>query len=509
MTKVQNTPGRSELRVSQQDHGFAGAQSVDAELRLPRPPGVFRRWLSAHPRTVDGVIVGVYLLGCILVVAFELIAARVVTTFPDVDPDAAEALAVRSEYLELPWVGVSLLIVAAVAIALAYRRRFPLAGVVLVSLLLFFEQGLLSFPNSVALVFLLYAVPVYRSVGAGWAAFGVAFVLSSIVIVLTRATGSGLIGPSGVTLGSGPFSLTDQLVVFVFNGLWLLAVLMIGINLGNRRRYVAALIDRAHQLAREREQRAMLAASAERARIAREMHDIVAHSLSVVVTLNEAAAVAIDTQPAAAKQAVERSAETGRTALIEMRRLLGVLDDESGGDGEGRVQETRSPQPGIAEIPALVTGFVDAGLRVSVTEQGVPQGDQSQQLAVYRISQEALTNALRHAGPGTEVALELLHDSERTRIIVTDSGPVSADAAHPNAQNRSLPGSGRGLEGARQRARIFGGDVVAGSHGTGWRVVATIPLAADEGGKNKSAEDHHEPANRVDTDGGDRGAETT
>jgi signal transduction histidine kinase len=275
-------------------------------------------------------------------------------------------------------------------------------------------------------------------------------------------------------LAEGPFGLGDRVGVGLLNGLFLLAAVMIGINIGNRKRYVQALIDRAHQLAREREQQAQLAAAAERARIAREMHDIVAHSLSVVVTLSEAAAVAIETQPAAAKQALERSAETGRAALTEMRRLLGVLN--GGGDAGSEF----APQPGLAQMPALVGGFAEAGLSVALTEQGVPAGDPTQQLAVYRIVQEALTNALRHAGPGATVEVELAHAPDGTRIVVTDSGRV---VEQPTAESvpPALPGSGRGLAGARQRARMFGGDVEAGPSGLGWRVIATVPVSEGAG----------------------------
>lgn len=461
-------------------------QNTSGDELLPRPPGVFRRWLAAHPRAVDWTIVGFYLFGCALVVLFELLAGVAVGTMSDVDPAAAEQLGMRTAALTWPWVLVSVLAIGLVAVALLYRRRFPLAGVVLTSLLLFFELGLLAAPNSVALVFLLYAVPVYRSVKAGWIAFGIALLSGVIVLQLTGGTGTGLIGPGGLVIADGPISSADRVGLNLANGLWLLAVLMIGINLGNRRRYVEALIDRAHQLAREREQKAQLAAAAERARIAREMHDIVAHSLSVVVTLSEAASVAVETQPAAAKHAMERAAETGRSALVEMRRLLGVLNEGEGSASDesparaGAGHAPRAPQPGAAELQGLVDGFREAGLRVALTEQGVPAGDAVQQLAVFRIVQEALTNALRHAGAGASVDAVLEHSPEGTRIEIVDSGRE----AHADAPGPSLPGSGRGLEGARQRAGMFGGVVEAGPFGAGWRVVATVPVggAAPHGG---------------------------
>lgn len=500
-------------------------QNTPGDELLPRPPGVFRRWLAAHPRLVDGCIVGCYLFGCALVVVFDLVSGTVIGSLPEVDPEAAAAVQERGGYLTWPWVLVSALIVAVVAVALAYRRRFPLAGVAAVSLLLFFEQGLLVAPNSVAIVFLLYAVPVYRGVRSGWIALGIAVLASSVSTLLTGGTGTGLFGPAGIALRGDSVSGSDQIAVGIANGLWLLAVLMIGINLGNRRRYVEALIDRAHQLAREREQRARLAAAGERARIAREMHDIVAHSLSVVVTLSEAAAVAIDTRPDAAKHALERSAETGRQALIEMRRLLGVLNDDSAelasepspasssttssaaSAGEGAVRAdsglSYAPQPGLMQLPELVSSFADAGLDVSLTQEGSPTGDAQQQLAVYRIVQEGLTNALRYAGRSASVEVTVAHAGDGgTRIAVIDSGPPGVEpqssagsrvaagsgasterwatedstAAQPGSLHEAaIPGSGRGLAGSAARARMFGGSLDAGPHGRGWRLAAVVP----------------------------------
>ncbi|MBL5975544.1 MAG: two-component sensor histidine kinase [Candidatus Leucobacter sulfamidivorax] len=459
-------------------------QPAEAELRLPRAPGVIRRWLAAHPRLVDWTIVGGYLFGCVLVIVVDIGLGFSAEALSEIDPAAAEYIVQRGAYLQWPWVIVSVTAVAVTAVALRLRRRLPLAGLIAICVVLLFEQGLLAAPASIALAFLLYAIPVYRGVAAGWLGFGIALVTSLITVQVTGGSGTGLIGPAGLMIAEGPFSTADRVGVNVLNALWLLAVLMVGINLGNRKRYVAALIDRAHQLAREREQRAQLAAAAERARIAREMHDIVAHSLSVVVTLSEAASVAIESQPVAAKQAVERAAETGRHALVEMRRLLGVLGDEAGGGSATAPQglAPRAPQPGVAQLPELVAGFVDAGLRVTVTEQGVPLGDATQQLAVYRIVQEGLTNALRHAGPGAAVELLLEHGAERTRIEVVDGGPVSlASPRPPQGRGASagtpIPGSGRGLAGAAERARMFGGELESGPRGAGWRVAAEVPLA--------------------------------
>ncbi len=475
MTTLQpNTPG-----------GAAQPASAEAELKLPRPPGVFRRWLAAHPKAVDWTIVGTYLFGCAMMALFALAIGISSDSFAAAEDDVVtEALGVQApmtSFITWPWLLVSVAITALIAIALLYRRKYPLAGVILVALLSFLEQGLLGLPNSVALVFLLYAVPVYRSVRAGWIGYGIASLCGLGVFLSANELGAGAVGPAGFFAASQTFDVRQAFPLAFMNSLWLLATLMIGINFGNRRRYVEALIDRAHQLAREREQRAQLAVAEERSRIAREMHDIVAHSLSVVVTLSEAASVAIDSQPQAAKNAMERAAETGRSALVEMRRLLGVLYADDAEESAA----PRAPQPGAAELHELVAGFAQAGLRIDTTEQGTPSGDATQQLAVYRIVQEGLTNALRYAGRGAEVRVVIENSPSRTVIEVVDvptashrSGrsAVGEDPAVPRAQ---IPGSGRGIAGARERARMFGGTLEAGPYGTGWRIRAEIPVQGE------------------------------
>lgn len=438
------------------------------ELRLPRAPGVLRRWLTAHPRAVDWVIVAGYLFGCALMLTFDTLARAFAPVMIVDDAAALEQLHTRFSYLQWPWVVVTGVVIGVTALALRFRRRAPIAGVVVITVLLVFEQGLLAVPGSIALAFMVFAVPLYRSVAAGWVALAIAAAVSGLVIFFSAGANTGVIGPAGIMIAEGPFDIADRLIVVSLNTLWLLLILMVGINLGNRRRYVAALIDRVHQLAREREQRAQLAVAAERSRIAREMHDVVAHSVSVMVTLSEGAGAAVGSQPEAARQAMLRSAETGRQALIEMRRLLGVLGDETS------PERPFTPQPGVAQLPELIASFADAGLRVTVTEQGTGRGDATQQLAVYRIVQEALTNVLRHAGPAAAVEVRLISGAERTRIEVIDDG----GGGSPSVQHRAIPGSGKGLAGAAERARLFGGYLEFGPRTdgrTGWRLCAEVP----------------------------------
>lgn len=457
------------------------------ELRLPNPPGVFRRWLAAHPRFVDNTIVVTYLFGCALMIVFELLSGHAADLYSDIEPAAADELNAFGAHLEWPWVLVNVVIVALTALSLSYRRRFPLTGLIAVSLLLFLEQGLLILPNSVALVFLLYAVPVYRSVAAGWVGLSLVVTTNTVLSLVSGTSATGVLGPAGIVV-SADADLRTSITLAVLNALWLLAVLLIAINLGNRRRYIEALIDRAHQLAREREQREQLAAAAERSRIAREMHDIVAHSLSVVVTLSEGASVSVQSQPEAAARAMRRAAETGRSALIEMRRLLGVLSESEEVPSERTITGStdviapapRAPQPGMAQMRELIEGFRQAGLRVALTESGVPGGNATQQLAVFRIVQEALTNSLRYAGRGAEASVTIAHLDEGTRIEVIDLGRVATGTSDRPIE--TIPGSGRGIAGATERARMFGGSLDAGPHGPGWIVRAQVPTdpAANE-----------------------------
>lgn len=249
----------------------------------------------------------------------------------------------------------------------------------------------------------------------------------------------------------------------------LLAV-AVGASVRNRRLHLAAFVEAANALARDQDQRERLALAAERARIAREMHDVVAHSISVMVALGGGAAVALDWAPDRSRAALDDLVATGRAALGDMRRVLGVLHDD---DARGRAETPEdgvplAPQPGGVDLSTLVERFRTAGLPVRTT--GVADAldglDASLQLAVYRIVQESLTNALRHA-PGTPaVDVALCRGADGVEVVVTDAGPTLAVVASP--------GTGRGLVGMQERVAVFGGTVEAGPHGRGWRVRALL-----------------------------------
>ena len=198
-------------------------------------------------------------------------------------------------------------------------------------------------------------------------------------------------------------------------------------------------------------------AADERRRIAREMHDVVAHSLAVVVSHAEAGRLVVAQSPDRAPAILETIAGTGREALTEMRGLLGVLrDDEARSD----------PQPGLADVPVLVERMRGAGLTIEYDAADLPAVPPGVGLTTYRVVQEALTNVARHARPDAVVRLEVDHSAEALRVVVTDDGGAPAAGAVP----------GRGLIGMRERVEAVGGTLEAGPVESGWRVSARMPV---------------------------------
>jgi signal transduction histidine kinase len=240
------------------------------------------------------------------------------------------------------------------------------------------------------------------------------------------------------------------------------AVLLVGWYVGTRRAYLAELRDRAQRLERERDQNSALAAAVERARIAREMHDSVAHHLTVIVALSDGALAAVTRAPDQAADAIRDVSGTAREALAETRRLLGVLRADSG-------QELRLPLPGLADLEDLFARVRAAGLPVRYERSGtvadLPPG---MQLAVFRLVQEALTNTMKHAGPGASAAVRLKLTPAEVRVEVEDDG--AGRAGQPRAP-------GGGLTGMRERVSAFGGELECGPrHPRGWRVAARLNL---------------------------------
>jgi signal transduction histidine kinase len=238
------------------------------------------------------------------------------------------------------------------------------------------------------------------------------------------------------------------------------AVLITGLYVSTRRVYLAELRDRALRLEREHDQTSALAAAMERARIAREMHDSVAHHLTVIVALSDGALAAVTRSPDQASEAIRGVSSTAREALAETRRLLGVLRADGG-------PELRQPLPGLSDLEGLFIRVRAAGLPVRYERSG-PPGDTPPgiQLVVFRLVQEALTNTMKHAGPGASAAVRLQLTPGEVHVEVEDDGVGSA----------GVPGApGGGLTGMRQRVGAFGGELTCGPRQPrGWRVTARL-----------------------------------
>jgi signal transduction histidine kinase len=240
------------------------------------------------------------------------------------------------------------------------------------------------------------------------------------------------------------------------------AILIVGLYAGTRRAYLAALRDRARQLEIERDQSSALAAAEERARIAREMHDSVAHHLTVIVALSDGALRAVTRAPADAADAIRDVSGTARQALAETRRLLGVLRADSG-------PEPRQPLPGFADLDDLLGHVRTAGLpvRYELTGTGADLPPDIQ-LAVFRLVQEALTNTMKHAGPDASAVVRLELTPADVRVEVQDDGAGFGSGPGP---------AGGGLTGMRERISAFGGELDFGPRDPrGWQVTARLEL---------------------------------
>ncbi|MFK4064845.1 sensor histidine kinase [Streptomyces sp. NPDC029674] len=246
-----------------------------------------------------------------------------------------------------------------------------------------------------------------------------------------------------------------------------------------QRAYTAALEDRARRLERERASETARAVALERATIARDMHDILAHAVSLMVVQAEAGPVVVRTDPPRAEAAFDAIASAGRDAMVQLRRILGVLREPV-----PRASGERSPQPSLDALPGLVEQVRLAGLEGELVVAGVPHTLSADvEVAAYRIVQEALTNTVKHAR-ATRVCVQLEWRAGELLVTVTDDGHGEGDSGGD--------GGGHGLVGVRERAAACGGRAEAGpAPGGGFRVVARLPTASlgDEhpgGGRRRS-----------------------
>ncbi|MCX5213910.1 histidine kinase [Kitasatospora sp. NBC_00240] len=249
--------------------------------------------------------------------------------------------------------------------------------------------------------------------------------------------------------------------------------------LRERRSHRKALADRGWLLERERESAAVAAVDAERARIARELHDIVSHNVSLMVVQAGAAREVLTTMPDEAATAMRAVEAAGRGAMTELRHLLGLLApspdgaEDEGGEGAGRLE----PQPGLGRLGPLVDRIAFAGLPVEVRISGDPRPlPAGIDLTAYRIVQEALTNALKYSDGG-QAELTVRYSDRYLRVEVLNSGPSVLAGGGGRGTREGSDGAGRGLLGLRERVAVYGGDLDARRRlGGGYRVRARIPL---------------------------------
>src|SRR5829696_2294908 len=374
--------------------------------------------------------------------ALALVAAGLSTAFFTFHP------AVRGLPRDMFVLGCGLVLLH--TLPLAARRRFPLAvlATTVTSGLAFVALGLPPDMLWVAIPVAVYSVAAYGDRWVALAGLAVAEAGLAVVQLTPGRTGAG---------------------TWVGNMGFLAAAWLLGHFVGVRRLYVLQLEERTAELQRAREELARRAVTEERLRLARELHDVVAHAMSVIAVQSGVGAHVASTQPKEAAKALAAIESTSRAALEELRRLLGVLRQE------GEPQGDLAPVPGLADLEGLLAELANAGLavklRVNGTRPPVPAGVD---LSAYRIVQEALTNVVKHAGPA-HAQVTIGYGDQDVTVEVTDDGQGAVIAA-----GNGRAGTGHGLIGMRERVQAFGGDLQTGPRpGGGFRVAARLPLAAD------------------------------
>jgi signal transduction histidine kinase len=385
-------------------------------------------WLQRHPTLVDGVMAAI------------LVAFGAATTRLSISP-------------------FQVLAHIAIGLPILVRRRYPVGAFVAVTVVGALQVLARSSPSlsDFAVPMVIYALAAYRKRSISLSGLAIGMVGAFVALVQW----------TGTRHNPAAFELATQ---WIFAYGVLVAPLVIAWVLGDsmkyRRAYYLDLEDKTRRLERERDQQFQIIAAAERARIARELHDVVAHNVSVMVVQAEGASYALDSSPEATRQALGAIADTGRAALSEMRRLLGVLRAEDGG-------VDRTPQPGVDQLEDLLEQVRAAGVPVEFTVEGVPVPlPQGMELAAYRIVQESLTNTRKHGGLGVSARVALHYGETELRMMVSDSGLGVAALTD---------GKGNGLIGMRERVAMYGGALVAGpgrGGSGGFEVEAILPYRA-------------------------------
>jgi signal transduction histidine kinase len=351
-----------------------------------------------------------------------------------------------------PHVGwlLNLVWIIAIVAPVVFRRRHP-TGAFVAAAAAGALQVALGRPagSDVTILVLLYTLAAYRP--RRISVPGLAVCLTGAIVAIARWA------PGRVV--HSPLSAGE---VFLFFAVPTVLAWVLGDSTRYRRGYYQALEERAARLERERDAQAQIAAAAERARIAREMHDVIAHNVSVMVVQADGAAFALDAQPERAREALGAISQTGRQALTEMRRLLGVLrtaDDPA----------ELAPQPGISQVGDLLEQARASGLPVTFTVEGLPRElPAGADLAAYRVIQESLTNTRKHGGPSASASVTVRYCEDGLMLCIADDGRGAAAAAEAG---------GHGLTGMRERVELYGGTVRSGPRpGGGYQVTATLPF---------------------------------
>ncbi|MFF9274792.1 sensor histidine kinase [Streptomyces griseosporeus] len=390
-------------------------------------------FLRRHPMWVDGFW-AVFLFGISLMA----------------EVTGQEARGTDSPALVLP---VMLLLCAMIAL----RRRMP-EKMLLLAVGLGAAQVALDVQTRIADFALLVIVYTVAATGERWAS------RLALATGLSAATVAQLRWPNHETGALG------NVAIVVFQTVPFALAWVLGDSIRTRRAYYAQLEERATRLEKEREAQAKVAVAAERARIARELHDVVAHNVSVMVVQADGAAYVLDAAPDQAKKALETISSTGRQALAEMRRLLGVLRT-----GEHQEAGEYVPQPDVQQIEDLVEQCRGSGLPVDFKVEGTPRPLPSGvELTAYRIVQEALTNTRKHGGPNAGASVRLVYFDDGLGLLVEDDGK---GAPHELYEEGGFDGQGHGLIGMRERVGMVGGTLDAGPRpGGGFRISALLPL---------------------------------
>ena len=507
------SPMSSQLPAPQPGRPATDTPTEDDVELPPEPRGLLRtlsRWYHRHPTIID------------ISIAAGVVAYSLIVTIPLL-------LRPSSPARTYPILPLALIAIALMGVALSLRRRFPLwcwAAILLIpetyqfvvlhafhltkEQLIYAAIGI-SGVGLISITIALGAVASHRKPSAAWTAGGISLVVLVIDVILTNP---------GLTVGE---ILRNAAILILL----ILVGILVGFNTRSARLRLKAIELRSARLALASEQAVLLAAAEERSRIAREMHDVVAHSLAVMITMADGAAAIVERDPATAKQAIETLAEAGRSALADTRRLVGVLREDpsvaaeqapqspepsapsEGSPSSARQQEVRdlpvpefaplgtvtpvepsapianlrqqatdgagdrsrgdlplAPSPEQADITELVKRFVAAGVPVTYRWVGAAlPADKALQLTVFRIAQEALTNVLRYAPTTPAVSVDV--ERHVGTVVLT----VDNEAA---PGTRPMHGSGKGLIGMRERASVYGGTVQAGPTPTGWRVRAVL-----------------------------------